>query len=149
MHSSAESTPLKYQTAIQGFWAAHSQDPSFMESLQLVVREHPALQYGEYHWRTISGNGTDFGLHDIVEDFTYVIAWSRIFEAKEIVCALNLHQEEQAVVYVTIDKDAQAFNSKLNRLYGPHTVPAELNVEDRNGKAVRLTIPPGSLVIYG
>ncbi|KAA0992125.1 alpha amylase C-terminal domain-containing protein [Dyadobacter aurulentus] len=150
MHSTIESIAPIFQTAIPEFWGEHKQDSSFMESLQFVIRACPALQFGDCHWRTISENGTDFMLPEDAENLpAHVIAWSRILDGKELLCAVNLHRQQQCVVYVTIDYDLQVSNSKLNRLFGPDNTPTELNVEDRNGKCVRLTIPPDSLVIYG
>ena len=150
MHSIPESTAPVSQTAIQEFWKEHTQDSSFMERLQRVTREHPALQLGDYHWRSISENGVDFVLPEDAESLlNQVIAWSRIHDGKELLCAINLDMQQQCVVYVTIDHHVQVSNSKLHRIFGPDNVPSELNVEDRNGKCVRLTIPPQSLVIYG
>ena len=78
-----------------------------------------------------------------------IIAWSRIFNEREVLCAINTDPDAETVAYVTIDNDLHAIDSKLHLLYSTGASPLELNVETRNGKAVRLTVPPSGFVIYG
>ncbi|WP_439556795.1 alpha amylase C-terminal domain-containing protein [Dyadobacter sp.] len=138
------------QAALRGFFEEYRVRGEEIAALLSLIQKQPALQHGTYHWRTISGNGTDFQLPGLAdEQDTCILAWSRIFEASEILCVINLHHWKEAVVYVTIDDGLHASGTRMNRLLGSESIPAELNVEDRNGKSIRLTIPPRSLVMYG
>ncbi|WP_026631081.1 hypothetical protein [Dyadobacter alkalitolerans] len=142
--------PTHEQTALDGFWREYQETPSLMEGLQAFIEAHPIMQLGSHYWRPISEDGIVFCKPDRDSvHFLHVIACSRIFEGKEILCAINLHHQNQAVVYVTIDNDLYDSGSRMNLLYGVGSVPNELNVEDRNGKSIRLTIPPRALVFYG
>lgn len=49
---------------------------------------------------------------------------------------------------ITIDNDLHLEGSKMRRIYEPEDCPRELNVENRNGKAIRLTISPLTFVVY-
>ncbi|KQS27109.1 hypothetical protein ASG33_21505 [Dyadobacter sp. Leaf189] len=138
------------QAALSGFFEEYRVRSAEIEALLSLIQKQPALQHGTYHWRAISEDGTDFrlsGLSD--EQDTCVLAWSRIFEASEILCVINLHRRKEAVVYVTVDDGLHASGTRMNRMLGPGSIPGELNVEDRNGKSIRLTIPPRGLVMYG
>ncbi|MEO6285781.1 MAG: alpha amylase C-terminal domain-containing protein [Dyadobacter sp.] len=142
-------SPL-YQTAVLDFWKDYHEKTALMEGLQLSVQAHPALQFGNHYWRSISENGIEFSTPNAgINHFNDVIAWSRIFNGTEVLCAINLHPHKQAVVYVTIDEHLHGTGSKMKLLYGSGSVPEELNVEDRNGKSIRLTLPTRALVIYG
>ncbi|HWV28735.1 MAG TPA: hypothetical protein VN038_03735, partial [Dyadobacter sp.] len=77
-----------------------------------------------------------------------VIAWSRISGDHEILCAMNLDQEKYACVYATVDDVMHPVDRSMKCLFASDLSPAELNIEVRNGKAIRLTIPPHALVIY-
>jgi len=74
-----------------------------------------------------------------------VIAWSRILDGKEVLCAVNLDENDLAVRYSTIDNALHEVTSSMHCLFASELSPAELNVEERNGKAIRLTIPPRAL----
>ncbi|MCE7062263.1 hypothetical protein [Dyadobacter sp. CY343] len=136
--------------ALLEFMTEFRQSQSSMEELQHTMEKYPGLLSGEHYWRTISKNGQDFSASAEVDELqNQVIAFSSISNASEILCAINLHQGEHIPVYVTLDDNLHPSGSKMYCLYASANSPAELNVEDRNGKAVRLTIPPRALVIYG
>jgi hypothetical protein len=122
---------------------------SQLERLDLLVQQHPILLKGEFFLRSTSKNGIDFTYpepdrHD-PED---VVAWSRMTDGQEVLCAINLAGQDHAQVYVTVDHALHPINSAMQCLYASELSPAELNVEVRNGKSIRLTIPPHGLVIY-
>jgi hypothetical protein len=138
------------QTALLDFLTAYQLNSQGAEMLSVLIKAEPALLSGQHFWRSISENGNDFYPSLVSEgQGTYIVAWSRIFEEREVVCAINFHQLKSAIVYTTIDNELHSPGSKMNLLLGPNEIPKELNVEDRNGKSVRLTIPPRELVIYG
>ncbi|WP_031527666.1 hypothetical protein [Dyadobacter crusticola] len=138
------------QAALRVFFEEYRHRDSEVQALLSLIQNEPPLQFGSYHWRAISVDGIDFQLSGLTnEDGTCVLAWSRIFEAREILCVINLHRRSEAVVHVTVDNGLHPSGTKMHRLLGPHSIPGELNVEDRNGKSLRLTIPPRALVMYG
>ncbi|SEJ49331.1 Glycosidase [Dyadobacter koreensis] len=115
-----------------------------------VRNKHIPLRRGRQYLRQISGNGTDFGFPVMFGDrMKSIVAWSRIFNDQEILCAFNTDPENELIAYVTIDGTLHTINSRMKCLYASGPSPVEVNVEVRNGKAVRLTIPPSGFVIYG
>ena len=115
-----------------------------------VRNQHLPLRRGRQYLRQISTNGIDFAFPVYAGNhLNSIIAWSRILDNKEILCAFNTDTENETIAYVTIDNDLHPIDSRLKCLYASGTSPQELNVEVRNGKAVRLTIPPAGFVIYG
>jgi len=115
-----------------------------------VRNQQVPLRRGRQYLRQISGNGTDFGFPVMFGDrMNSIVAWSRIFNDEEILCAFNTDTENETIAYVTIDSTLHAIDSRMKCLYASAPSPVEVNVEVRNGKAVRLTIPPSGFVIYG
>ncbi len=122
--------------------------PSQMQRLDSLVRKNPTLLSGAFFLRSTSRNGITFSYPDEQTGDKQVIAWSRISDDHEILCAMNLDQENYAIVYVTVDDMIHSVDSSMKCLFASDLSPAELNTEVRNGKAIRLTIPPKALVIY-
>ncbi|CAG5011234.1 hypothetical protein DYBT9275_04909 [Dyadobacter sp. CECT 9275] len=119
-----------------------------MERLDSSIRMYPALISGAFFLRSTSRNGSIFSYPDEQTGVKQVIAWSRIFGDHEILCAINLDQEKYAFIYVTVDEAMHPIDTSMKCLFATDLSPAELNIEVRNGKAIRLTIPPYALVIY-
>ncbi|TLU92409.1 hypothetical protein [Dyadobacter sediminis] len=120
-----------------------------VEKLNMLFRQNAGWNSGQQFLRSTSDNGIDFqfpGLRNNAADA--VVAWSVIHNEKEILFAVNLNPEKEAVAYVTIDVALHAVDSRMRNRYASATCPAELNVEVRNGKAIRLTIPAYGFVIY-
>lgn len=110
-------SPPYYQTAILDLCNKYRQNALLMQELQQLIEAHPVVQTGEHFWRPISEHGNVFSLESVgVSRFNYVMAWSRILNNKEILCAINLHHQQQANVYVTIDHDLHSSGSKMKRL---------------------------------
>jgi glycosidase len=127
-------------------------NPWFPEIAKIteVRKKYIPLRRGRQYLRQISGNGTDFGFPVFMGGrMTSVVAWSRILNEQEILCAFNSDPVHESIAYVTIDEGLHPIDSRLKCLYASAPSPVEVNVEVRNGKAVRLTIPPSGFVIYG
>ncbi|GGM82103.1 hypothetical protein GCM10010967_12260 [Dyadobacter beijingensis] len=122
--------------------------PTQMERLDSLIRKYPTLVSGAFFLRSTSRNGNTFSYPDDEAGDKEVIAWSRISGDHEILCAVNLAEEKYACVYVTVDEAMHPIDSSMKCLFASDLSPAELNIEVRNGKAIRLTIPPQALVIY-
>lgn len=115
-------------------------------------RSQLTLRRGRQFLRQISGNGIDFGFPERIRGrMRSIVAWSRIFNDRELLCAINTDPDNATTTFVTIDKDLHSSGSRLTCLYS--TDPAEigrtLTVEPRNGKAVSLSAPAAGFVVYG
>lgn len=123
--------------------------PAQLEHLNMLVRKYPLLVTGSFYLRSTSKDGSDFALPGpATSGGPGVIAWSRIQNDQEFLCAFNLSLTEPAIVYATVDNQLHLVNGRMQCMYASSPSPAELNVEVRNGKAIRVTIPAHGLVIY-
>ena len=103
--------------------------------------------------RAISGNGVDYGLpHMIGGEIRSVVPWSRLFDASEILLAINTDREQARTASVIVDRDLHAQGSTVRCLYSTTADEIEraMRVEDRGDGArfVRLTVPPAGFVMY-
>lgn len=123
--------------------------PIQLEHLDSLVKRYPALVSGSFYLRSTSTDGQYFVFPTSTSDDEHnVVAWSRIKGNQELVCAFNLDPVDPAIVYVTVDNDMHLIDGQMQCLFASAPSPAELNVEVRNGKAIRVTIPPHALVVY-
>jgi glycosidase len=113
--------------------------------------DHIALRRGRQYLREISADGVGFGIpYKMPGRMLSVVAWSRIFADKEIVCAINTHPDQALSAWVTIDKDLHQEGGELRRMYAtneaeaPQTVP----IQARNGLAARIRVPSSGFVVY-
>lgn len=103
------------------------------------------------HLREISGDGVSFGLPQVVGDrMLSVVAWSRIFNDREILLAINTDSYNARSAWVTVDDSLHNEGSKLKCTYSTDKgrLGQGLNIEMRNGKAVFLNVPAAGFVIY-
>jgi glycosidase len=117
----------------------------------LAVRQaEPALRRGRQYLRQISGNGHDFGFPAAIYggQIRSIIAWSRILYDQEVLCAFNNDPSNQQEAWITIDAGLHQSGDKLECLYRSDDAQALLKIEDHNGHAVKLTLPPGGFAIY-
>lgn len=135
----------------------------FLEDGQFVYRElgkihrlrrdHLPLRRGRQFLRQISGNGVDFGLPKRLGSgpLRSIVAWSRIFNDVEVLCALNTDPDRESRAFVTIDDSLHAAGDTLSCLYSTAAseIGQRIRVERRNGKAVSLGVPPAGFVVYG
>lgn len=119
-----------------------------------IRKERIALRRGRQYLREISDSGEagTFGYPHMMGDrILSVVPWSRIFDNHEIVLAINTDIDNSRFAWVTIDNHLHGENSTaLKCIYStdPAQMGSEIKIEPRNGKAVRLTVPPGGFVIY-
>jgi len=112
------------------------------------------LRRGRQYLRQISGqgDGVNFGYPQIQGGrMLAIVAWSRIFNDNEVLCAINTDPDHATTAYVTIDYDLHAPGSHLTCLYSTNSaeIGRPLTVEARNGKAVLFTVPAAGFVVYG
>lgn len=146
------------------FGAFRSKERHFFNESNVVFQEcakicklrqkYAALRRGRQYLREISSNGREFGLpHMIGGRMKSIVAWSRIFADRELLCALNTDTESRTDAFVTIDAGLHAAGESLSCIYaypagGANGLPRKVDVLSRNGKAVALSIPPSGFVIY-
>jgi glycosidase len=116
-----------------------------------IRRRTPALRRGRQYLREISGDGVNFGLpRPIGGPMRSIVPWSRIFADREVLAAINTDPLLPRTAWVTVDAGLQPAGATLTCRYS--TDPAQeglaVQVETRNGRAVRLTVPPAGFVIY-
>jgi glycosidase len=127
--------------------------PVFRELARIhaLRRERVALRRGRQFLRPISGDGHDFGLPRMIGGQTRsVVPWSRIFDEREVLLAINTDPRQPRTAWVTIDDGLHRTGDRLTCLYSPDggQVGKEVLVQGRNGKAVLLTVPAGGFVAY-
>ncbi len=116
-----------------------------------IRKEKIALRRGRQYLRSISGNGIDFGIpQKIGDEIRSVVPWSRIFNNKEMLLAINTDLYNEKSAWVTIDNNIHNKDDSLICIYATDESLAgkKLTVEERNGKSVYLTVPPAGFVIY-
>ncbi len=123
-----------------------------LAKIHKLRRDQLTLRRGRQYLRQISGNGVDFGFPEkIGGPMRSIVAWSRIFNDHELLCAINTDPAKVTTAFVTIDNDLHATNSQVTCLYStsPGEIGQALTVEPGNGKAVSLSVPAAGFVIYG
>lgn len=112
------------------------------------------MKRGRQYLRPISGNGQDFGMPRVLGGkMTSVVAWSRIFNNSEIVCAINNNTTESLSVWVLVD-------SRLNNAGDSYTCRFTNNaaqmafqqttvVNHPMGKIINITVPPAGFAVWG
>jgi glycosidase len=129
--------------------------PVFQELAKIhkLRMEQLPLRRGRQFLRQISGNGTDFGLPVGLggSRMHSIVAWSRIFNDVELLCAINTDPDAPVTAFVTVDNDLHDAGSQLTCLYSSDgaEIGQKVTVEARNGKAVLLTAPTAGFVVYG
>lgn len=125
----------------------------FIAEVARIRRERIALRRGRQYLRSISESGEEgtFGLpHLIGTEMRSVVPWSRIFNNHEVLLAINTDADSPRAAWVTIDNHLHGAGAALSCLFStdPAAIGGQVAVEARNGKAVRLAVPPAGFVIY-
>ncbi|MBC8136791.1 MAG: alpha-amylase [Fibrella sp.] len=116
-------------------------------------KKHATLRRGRQYIRPISIDGEDFFEPERIGDpYQGVVAWSRVLDTDEFVCALNTDEKNPHTVWVTVDFNRHVADPKpLICLYSTDDTQIgneSATPENRNGSAVRITVPAGGFVIY-
>lgn len=124
-----------------------------LAKLAAVRRGELALTRGRQYLREISGDGVGFGYPATLGTgpMQSIVAWSRIFNGEEILCAINTDIGGERSVWVTIDADINGVGDVLQPLYQDLVgdSPRVLPVEARSGRTVvSLTMAPSSFAMF-
>jgi len=116
-----------------------------------IRKDKIALRRGRQYLRPISGDGINFGVpHMIENEIRSIVSWSRIFNNKEILLAINTDYFQLKTAWVTIDNSLHEAGDKLKCIYSTdkEQINTEVVVEERNGKSVLLTVPAAGFVVF-
>ncbi|RYG26338.1 alpha-amylase [bacterium] len=116
-----------------------------------VRAEDPCLRRGRQYLREVSSDGEEFGLPTPGPEgpFRGIVAWSRTLDRKETLIAINTDPENGATAWVTVDGLIHQPSDSLRCAFCPGEGTEDVvTVEPRNGRAVRITLPPGGVAIY-
>ena len=140
------------------FGAFRSQDRHFFREeggvyrevarLAALRRQWLPLTRGRQYLREISSDGVGFGYPFKIGQgrIESVVAWSRIFNGVEIVCAISTHVEKQLSAFVTVDAEIHADGDVLRAIYGEG---GEIVMQRIRGRAaVKLSVPPAGFVMF-
>lgn len=126
----------------------------FIAEVSALRARYLPLRRGRQYLREISDGGEpgSFGLPRMLGGrLQSVVPWSRLFANQELLCAINTDAFNARAAWVTIDAQLNAQASSLGCLYSsdPAQIGGRAAVEARNGRAVRIVVPPGGFVVYG
>jgi glycosidase len=116
-----------------------------------IRRTSLVIRRGRQYLRPISGDGQVFGLPGMLGGvIRSVVPWSRIFDDREALLAINTDFSAPRTAWITIDNRLHAQGSDLTCRYStdPTQIGATLTVAALNGKAVLVTVPAAGFVIY-
>lgn len=83
--------------------------------------QSPALRYGRFYFRPISGDGVSFGVSGFTQG---VLAFSRILDAEEVIIVANTSPTETSRLEVIVDSNLNAPGSAMKILYCNQAAPA-------------------------
>lgn len=125
----------------------------FKQLAQILAlrKQEIALRRGRQYLRPISGNGIDFGVPRMLGGrLRSIVAWSRLFADREVLVAINTNLDAATSAWVTIDNDLHEAGERLSTVYSSDAaqIGQSVAIEARNGKSVRLTLPPAGVAVF-
>jgi hypothetical protein len=127
--------------------------PAYRElaAILAVRRTEAALRRGRQYLRPISGDGVGFGLPRRLgaERMRSLVAWSRILYRREVVCVINTDTASARTAWVTVDAGLHAAGATFVYAHSsdPQAIGSTVAVEERNGRAIRVTVPAAGVAI--
>jgi glycosidase len=109
--------------ALWGVVPGFPQNSSFYLALRAIAETRsavPALRYGRFYFRPISGDGVNFGVSPFQGG---ALAWSRILNDAEVVLVANTNSAQSVSVDVIVEVSLSAPGDQLRILYSNNPVP--------------------------
>ncbi len=121
----------------------------FVAEVCALRDKHLALRRGRQYLHESSETGApgSFGLPRMIGgQIRSVVPWSRLFDDKEVLCAINTDANQPRAAWVTVDASLQGGRAALTCLYSTDAAQIGVGapVAAYNGRAVHIQIPPGS-----
>jgi glycosidase len=135
-----------------------------ISQIAAVRRECPALRYGRFYFRPVSGDGTNFGVSTFLNG---IVAFSRILMDQEIVVVANTDSVNASTVFVIVDNTLNQPGDSFRVLYSNQQQPVApgavvqkavgaVNVQETDGSTgtgplncVQVTLAPLEVQILG
>jgi len=123
-----------------------------IHALSSLRKNHISLRRGRQYLRQVSPTGTEGDFHfpqPIGEELRWVVAWSRIFAGREYLCAINTDATQALTVWVTVDHGINPPGAQMVCLLATDSseLGTTVEVEEKNGSAVRLTLPAAGVIV--
>ena len=127
--------------------------PVYVELAKILQfrRNSLVVRRGRQYLREISGDGVNFGVPAMIGNaIRSVVPWSRIFDEREVLLAINTDFDAVRTAWVTIDDRLHAVGEQLTCRYSTDAsqIGTTVAVAAKNGKAVQLSVPPAGFLIY-
>jgi glycosidase len=109
--------------ALWGLVPGFPQNTFFYTALQAIVavrNDQPALRYGRFYFRPISGDSVNFGVSGFAGG---ILAWSRILNDEEVLVAANTNTNLSQSVDVILEATLSAPGDSVDILYSNKTNP--------------------------
>ncbi|HZS75090.1 MAG TPA: alpha-amylase family glycosyl hydrolase [Ktedonobacteraceae bacterium] len=147
--SGAGNVPEAVREALWGkpdAFDTHSQFYIAIAQIAVLRQNQPALRYGRYYFRPLSGDGTYFGISTTAPG---VLAFSRILNDQEVLIIANTSPTSSWSGQVIIDYSLNPVQATYTILYSnnPHPAPPS-PLEDKQANTIQVTEVNGSLT-YG
>ncbi|MFQ5597082.1 MAG: alpha-amylase family glycosyl hydrolase [Nitrospiria bacterium] len=116
-----------------------------------IRKDNIVIRRGRQFLRPISGDGIHFGPPRMIGgEIHSVVPWSRIFNNKEVLMAVNTDYFQTTTAWVTIDNGLHAEGDVLMCVYSTEKkqIGSSARVDARNGKAILMTVPAAGFVIF-
>jgi glycosidase len=162
--SGSGNADLAVREALWGAPAPFDQAGPFYRTIQQLAAlraAEPALRYGRFYFRQLSGDGVHFGISDFRGG---VLAFSRILNQREIVVVANCSTSSTFSGQVIVDATLHASPSSLAVLFtnlpgaaaGPVSTSGPADIEEVDGsrssgpaRVVSVSLAPMQVVILG
>ncbi len=129
-------------------------NPLYQEIAKILAirKKKIEIRRGRQYLREISSNGIEFGLpKKSGNELRSIIAWSRIFDNREMLLAISTNAIQELQAWITIDFDINKEGDMWKRVYSsqPAQIGDTLVAATRsNRRAVLLPVPAHGFVIY-
>jgi glycosidase len=122
LHGSGSEDPA-VREALWGIAPTFPQNISFYLEIQEVIavrNSEPALRYGRFYFRPISGDSVNFGISPFPSG---VLAWSRILNDQEVLIVANTNTAQSQSVDVILEITLTKPGDTLRVLYSNKSAP--------------------------
>ena len=142
-----------YQSTGRHFFNERHEVYRFISELSELRRRHIALRRGRQYLRQVSESGLDweFSYPGLVNgELHWVIAWSRIFDKDEYLCAINTDTERELCVWAVVDGTIHRSPCMMECLFSTDArqIGETAPVSTAKGAALRIRVPAAGFVVY-
>ncbi|QMU27877.1 alpha-amylase family glycosyl hydrolase [Adhaeribacter radiodurans] len=143
-----------FQSAGKHFFNESHEIYRYISQICLIRKQHIALRRGRQYLRQVSSTGqaNDFYYPTMIgNELRWVVAWSRIFDSSELICAINTDLTTSLTIWVTVDTDLTPPDTPIECLFSTEITDIGKNVTATNTDertVILITIPAAGFVIY-